>query len=144
MSFAVCDRSPCARRGWCALCGAETSAKTGRIEGSRYSLRAVQGLLAGFVMLVAGSGNATDHGITGKHLILKASKFALVSRDANAHASGSPVCPAADSSLTFADGVHTQTFTLPCANWSDRGRLATYIAPNPQIALPSVIRLGRK
>lgn len=126
MSFVVWNRSQCARRGWCAPCGAGTAVKTGHIEGARRSLRGVPGLLAGVLMLVAGSGNATDHGITGKQLVLKASKFVLLSRDANAHASGSPVCPAADSSLTFADGVHTHTFTLPCANWSDRGRVATY------------------
>jgi len=93
---------------------------------ARTSFRATTGLLAGLVMLLAGSSQASDHGITGKKLALKPTKFVVVSKDGNAHGAGSPVCPAADSSLILADGVHTHTFTLPCANWSDRGTIFKY------------------
>src|SRR5262245_42636038 len=93
---------------------------------ARCALRAVGVLLAGVLILVAGAASAAEHGITGDKLLLKGSKFALLSRDASARASGSPVCPAPASSLTFADGVHTHTFTLPCANWSDHGTTIRY------------------
>ena len=104
----------------------ERAVNSGTIDRARFALKAVIGVLTVLAMVVAGSAGAADHAITGKKLRLKTSKFALLSRDANAHTTAAPVCPAADSSLTVADGVHTQTFTLPCANWSDRGTLAMY------------------
>jgi hypothetical protein len=125
-----------------AACGAGISATMGSIAAAHRALRAVGGLLAGFVILVAGSATAAEHGISGEKLLFKASKFALLSRDANAHASGSPVCPAPDSSLTFADGVHTHTFVLPCANWSDHGPMIRYKNASATGG-PSLVKVAR-
>lgn len=89
--------------------------------------RAVPWVLSLCLLLATGSANAANQGITGKKLLLKgASKFVLLSKDASIHVSGSPACPAADSSLAFDDGVHAHTFALPCANWSDSGTVARY------------------
>jgi hypothetical protein len=78
------------------------------------------------VLLSTGTANAADQGITGKELLLKETRFVLLSKDPNIGVSNSPACPAADSSLTFDDGVHSHTFALPCANWSDSRTVARY------------------
>jgi len=122
--------------------GAGISAIIGRTAAARCASGAVGGLLAGFLILVAGSASAAEHGITGDKLLLKGSKFVLLSRDASALASGSPVCPAPDSSLTFADGVHMHTFTLPCANWSDHRTMLTYKDASA-LGGPSLVKLAR-
>jgi len=84
------------------------------------------GAIAALLLLIGGTSHAADHGITAKKFALKPATFVAVSKDAAARAAASPACPAADSSLTLADGVHTQTFALPCANWSDRGTSFKY------------------
>lgn len=78
------------------------------------------------LLLSTDAANAASQGVAGKKLLLHRTRFVLLSKDTSVHMSGSPTCPAADSSLTFDDGVHTHTFALPCANWSDSGTGARY------------------
>lgn len=96
------------------------------LEPGRASRLVIAASVAVLVLLRVGPAVATDHGITGKKLALKPTKFVLVSKDSNAKTAESPLCPAADSSLTFSDGTHSQTFTLPCAKWSSRGTTFAY------------------
>jgi hypothetical protein len=111
-------------------------------RSARLCLRGLTGLLALSAMLVVGSADAADHAITAKKLLLKSSHFVLLSRDANAHTPGSPACPAADSSLTIADGVHTQTFILGCANWTDHSALSAYKDPTAASG-PARVKIAR-
>ncbi len=70
-------------------------------------------------LFLTATAHAANQGISGKELLLKdGSRFVLMSKDPGLHLSGSPACPAGDSSLTFSDGVQTKTFVLPCAQWS--------------------------
>jgi hypothetical protein len=91
----------------------------------RCSLRAVRWVLSVCLLLSAGSAAARSQGIAAM-LVLQRTGFVLRSKDATIPSPVPPTCPAADSSITFDDGVHTQTFALPCANWIDRGTLARY------------------
>jgi hypothetical protein len=91
------------------------------IIGHRLSVLATM-----LVLLVARSGSATDHGITGKRLALRPSRFVIVSRDPAAGMTSVPGCPAEDSALMFSDGAHTRTFALSCAKWRRIGGTFTY------------------
>jgi hypothetical protein len=97
-----------------------------RITGALSSLRGAPWILSACLLLSTGTANAADRGIPGKKLLLKETRFVLLSKDASIAVSSSPPCPAADSSLTFDDGVHSHTFALPCTNWSDGGTVARY------------------
>jgi hypothetical protein len=79
------------------------------------------------LLLPGGYANAADQGITGKKLLLKSTpKFVLLSKDPSISVGANPVCPNADSSLTFDDGVNMHTFALPCADWSNSGLVFKY------------------
>jgi hypothetical protein len=121
---------------------AEIRMGTRSIISARRSSEAVPWLLSVCLLLSAGSASATSQGITGKLLLQRTSGFVVQSKDATIRAPASPTCPAADSSITFDDGVHTHTFALPCANWTDRGTVARYknsSAPGG----PSEVRVAR-
>lgn len=121
---------------------AEIRMGTRNIMSARCFLRAVPWVLSVCVLLSAGSATASSQGIAGTLTLQRTSGFVLQSRDATIHAPASPMCPAADSSITLDDGVHTHTFLLPCANWTDRGTVAVYrnsSAPGG----PSEVRMAR-
>ena len=100
--------------------------KTAGIAGALSSLGGALWILSACLVLFPDTANAANQGITGKKLLLTGTRFILLSKDASIRVSGSPACPAADSSLTFDDGVQAHTFALPCANWSDSGTVARY------------------
>jgi hypothetical protein len=76
----------------------------------------------GLCLLLAGSGaHATDQGITGKKLLLKAGKIVLLSKDASISINGSdPEGGTEDSSVSFNDGSGPVVFSLPATNWSTK------------------------
>jgi hypothetical protein len=104
----------------------EIPMRTARTRGALSTVRGALWVLSVCVLLSTDAANAADQGVTGKKLLLKGTRFVLLSKDASIHVSGSPACPAADSTLTFDDGVHSHTFALPCANWSDSGTVVRY------------------
>jgi poly(3-hydroxybutyrate) depolymerase len=91
---------------------------------------------------VTPQARATDQGITGKKLLLKGTKFVLLSKDPSISIIGSDPVAGSDSSMTFDDGSNTATLSLPSSNWTvnGSGTLFTYkntAAPSG----PSVVKV---
>jgi hypothetical protein len=80
------------------------------------------GFIAGLGLLVTvlvDSAQGTDHGITGKKLLLKSTpKLVLLSKDLSINIIGSDPISGSDSSITFDDGTNTVTYSLPASGWS--------------------------
>jgi hypothetical protein len=93
-----------------------------------------------WIVLAATGADAANQGISGKKLLLiDGVKFVMMSTDRGILVSGSPACPAADSSLTFSDGVHTKTFALPCENWKPHGPTSARYRTHVPSAGPSSV-----
>src|SRR5262245_14248410 len=88
-------------------------ARLGKCSG----LTAFATVAATVVTLVTGTARATDQGITGKKLLIKSTKFVLLSRDPSISATGSNPVTGADSSITFNGGSGPVSLSLPKTLW---------------------------
>ena len=88
---------------------------------------------------------AVDQGIFGKKLLLKGtSKVVLLSKDSTISINGSDPVGGSDSSVTFDDGVHTATLSLPSSNWSTNGSATKFKYKNSSAPSgPSVVKIAQ-
>ena len=89
--------------------------------GRRSAAAALVTVAASMAVLGIGTARATDQGITGKKLLLKSSKFVLLSKDPSIGIAGSDPVGGADSSITFNDGSGPVSLALPATLWGANG-----------------------
>src|SRR5262249_474032 len=88
---------------------------------------------------------AADQGITGKMLLLKASqKVSVLSKDSSIDVMGADPVGGSDSSITFDDGTHTATLSLPASNWSTNGSHTVFQYKNASAPSgPSMVNVAK-
>lgn len=92
--------------------------------------------------VLAAQAIAAEQGIGAKKLLLKGSKFVIVSKDASIAITGSDPVGGADSSLTFDDGNGAVTLSLPAGLWSTNGSGSLFKYKNALApAGPSAVRI---
>ena len=87
---------------------------------------------------------AANQGITGKKLLLKGTtKLVMLSKDPGISIAGSDPVGGSDSSITFDDGTHTATLSLPASNWSTNGSASKLKYKNTAAPSgPSIVRIA--
>ena len=86
----------------------------------------------------------TPQAITGKKLLLKSSKFVLLSKDPSISVAGSDPVSGADSSITFNDGSTTADLALPATLWSANGAGTAFKYKNPDApGGPSIVKVAK-
>src|SRR5215470_9562372 len=88
---------------------------------------------------------AADQGITGKMLLLKASqKLTVLSKDSSIDITGADPVGGSDSSITFDDGTHTATLSLPASDWSTNGSHTVFQYENASAPSgPSIVKIAK-
>jgi len=99
---------------------------------------------ASMAVLGIGTARATDQGITGKKLLLKSSKFVLLSKDPSIGIAGSDPVGGADSSISFSNGGAPVSLALPATLWSANGGATVFKYKNHDAPSgPSVVKVSK-
>jgi hypothetical protein len=111
---------------------------------SRNCVTAIVTTALSIAVLGIGPAGGTDQGITGKKLLLKSSKFVLLSKDPGITHAGSNPVGAADSSITFDDGSGPVTVALPANLWTVNTAATLFKYKNPDApAGPSLAKSAK-
>jgi predicted esterase len=94
---------------------------------------------------LAARARAADQGITGKMLLLKASqKVSVLSKDSSIDVMGADPVGGSNSSITFDDGTHMATLSLPASNWSTNGSRSVFQYKNASAPSgPSIVKIAK-
>ena len=111
----------------------------------RGALRAFMTAAASLAVLVGGPVHGTTYQeITGKKLLLKGSKFVVISRDPSISVAGSNPATGADSFISFDDGSGPVDLNLPTSLWSANGAGTTFKYNNSDApGGPSIVKVAK-
>ena len=91
-----------------------------------------------------GRTHAANQGITGKKLLLKSSKFVLLSKDPSITIAGSDAVGGSDSSVSFDMGGGPVPLALPKTLWGANGAGTLFKYKNPDAPSgPSVVKVAK-